>query len=286
MDALVSALLQAGIITQDEATTLTLMLNPVQAQAFAESLLTSAAQQGLSAQQMRLVDLLRTRGYDLTTEALDVFWQNENNLLATAWVDEYQRIATSVATAALMETNGLAAWQAVNEEVIDWVNTYYRSGNPLSVGSIPNINDTSRAAIADIFNQWQRGDLQVPANVQGLPRLIRAMEPVFGAERASAIAVTESTRIYAQSGRTAALENEFVTMLGLQTAADERVCPICGPMHGQRIDKGAAGFTHPMMGFVGFPPFHVNCRCRHFAMTERTQGLVVPEDTYDYGSSR
>jgi SPP1 gp7 family putative phage head morphogenesis protein len=282
MNPLVAALLAAGVINRQDADTLTLMLDPEAAQAYAERLLTQANLNGLTAQQMRLIDLVRTMGFEVHPDAIDVFWQREDELLATAWVDEYGRVASSFATATLMETNGLAAWQATNTEVIDWVNTYYRSGSAFDLGSIPNINGTSRAMIADIFNQWQAGTLDVPRNIEGLPRLIRALQPVFGTERASAIGVTETTRIYARSVQTAALNNERVTVLALQTAADELVCPICGPMHGQRVPKDAGGFRHPLTGVLAYPPFHVNCRCRHVALTEAVQSLVVPEDTFTF----
>lgn len=44
------------------------------------------------------------------------------------------------------------------------------------------------------------------------------------------------------------------------TALDERVCPVCGPLHGKTINMGtnfSGGETFTSL----FPPAHVNCRC-------------------------
>lgn len=51
-----------------------------------------------------------------------------------------------------------------------------------------------------------------------------------------------------------------VTFEQWRTAADERVCPECGPLDGMVWEEGAGG---------PYPPLHVNCRCdRAIAWTE------------------
>jgi SPP1 gp7 family putative phage head morphogenesis protein len=280
MNPLLSALVQAGILSAEDARIATMLLDPAQAQAYAEALMRGTIQQGLSAQQARLVQALRASGYEVDPGAIASFWAREDALLNAAWVNEFAQVGNALATATLLETNGLAAWTAVNEEIIEWTARYYTSGAGIAYGSIPNINATSQQAIGELFGQWQAGTLgDIPNSVQGLPRLIRAMEPVFGPVRAQLIAETETTRIYSESVQAAGRANPRVTVYEVQSAADERVCPICGPLHGLRIDKGAGGFS--VGGVMMHPPFHVRCRCRLLALTAEVEaGPRAPEDTF------
>jgi hypothetical protein len=57
-----------------------------------------------------------------------------------------------------------------------------------------------------------------------------------------------------------------VTWERWETGADERVCPECGPLHGQAWPDGEGDV----------PPVHVNCRCqRVYAFTEwRTRWIA------------
>jgi len=82
-------------------------------------------------------------------------------------------------------------------------------------------------------------------------------------DRAARIAVTETTRIYAESERTAAEANPNIVYIVWQTASDEIVCPICAPLEGARIPKGQRTFPG---GY--YPPAHVNCRCGTQGITE------------------
>lgn len=76
----------------------------------------------------------------------------------------------------------------------------------------------------------------------------------FGPSRASTIAVTETTN--AASAGEQAFARELAQMglqpvLVINNAADDRVCPICGPLGGKTVEE-AGGLT---------PSFHPNCRC-------------------------
>jgi hypothetical protein len=44
------------------------------------------------------------------------------------------------------------------------------------------------------------------------------------------------------------------------TAADDLVCPICGPLHGARAEIGEPYLSPTGEQFDG-PPAHVSCRC-------------------------
>ena len=86
--------------------------------------------------------------------------------------------------------------------------------------------------------------------------LIQMIEPVVGAKRAETVAITAATeaatagvRAY-RDGMRAEHNLEYVMIW--ETANDERVCPICGALHGKREDEwgGRSG-----------PPAHPRCRC-------------------------
>lgn len=285
MNSLLETLIMAGLVSREDAQRMVWLLDPEAARAYAEQVLTVAVQNGLTGQQLRLVDMLRANGFRIDDAAVDAFWRAEEQRLIAEWVPEFQRVASEQAIAALAQADGMAMWQAVDRAVIDWVEDYYISFDTNRVGSIPNINEQSRTLIGNLFNQWQRGELDdAPTSEEGLPRLIAAMEEAFGTVRGERIAVTESTRIYSMSNVEAARANEFITTLVSLSAADELVCPVCGPLHGRQIAKMADGFTHPERGMVGFPPFHVNCRCRIGARTEMTESLEIPEERWQYAN--
>jgi rubrerythrin len=86
--------------------------------------------------------------------------------------------------------------------------------------------------------------------------LIQMIEPVVGAKRAETVAITAATeaatagvRAYREGLRA---EHNLEYVMIWETANDERVCPICGALHGKREDEwgGRSG-----------PPAHPRCRC-------------------------
>jgi SPP1 gp7 family putative phage head morphogenesis protein len=112
---------------------------------------------------------------------------------------------------------------------------------------ITQITDTTRNAVRQQVATWV-------TNGDPLSTLIRDLTPAFGRRRAEMIAATEVTRAFAEAERIAVDSTPAVSGYEWQTARDDRVCPVCGPLHGQRIAKGET--------FGGlFPPAHVGCRC-------------------------
>ena len=89
-------------------------------------------------------------------------------------------------------------------------------------------------------------------NGESLQVLINDLEPVFGRRRAASIAATEVTRAYSNGTREAYRESGVIQKLEYRASRDELVCPICGPLHGQRTDINGT--------FNGlYPPVHPNC---------------------------
>jgi len=91
--------------------------------------------------------------------------------------------------------------------------------------------------------------------------IIDLIQPYFGDVRASMIAVTETTRAFAQGQLMAAEElkkefPEFKIYKTWFTNNDDRVCDICGPLEGVEIPMDESFY-----GGEEAPPAHVNCRC-------------------------
>jgi len=86
--------------------------------------------------------------------------------------------------------------------------------------------------------------------------LIAMIEPVVGAQRAETVAITAATEAAAAGVRAyrdgLRAEHNLEYVMIWETANDERVCPICGALHGKREDEwgGRSG-----------PPAHPRCRC-------------------------
>jgi SPP1 gp7 family putative phage head morphogenesis protein len=265
VNPLIAALLAAGVISAEEARTLNGLLNDGATRIEAEQRVAAAFASGFENQRSRLIRALDMGNVDYRDPMLPAFWAAEHDLLARDVLPTLTGIAQDVALTATVRSGGLADWRTVNEAVIAWTDSHYRSGAGDALGSIPNLDATAREAVADAVNRWQRGELNAGPGRGGLPRLIAELQNVeeFGVDRAARIAVTETTRIFAESERTAAQANPNMEYLVWQTSSDEATCLICAPMEGQRIPKGQTTFPG---GY--YPPAHPNCRCGVTAVTE------------------
>lgn len=169
--------------------------------------------------------------------------------------NEWRAIAGAFQSALQMELEGtaLAAGMAAAESLgvgvdsaalharaIEWARQY-------SYELVTKLSDTNRALLQETITDYFASRLTL-ADVEA--RLVTAFGPV----RASMISVTETTR--AASAGEQAFAQELRQMgvqpvLVINNAADDKVCPICGPLGEKTVDE-AGGQT---------PPFHVNCRC-------------------------
>lgn len=279
MNELLAALVQLGIIPASTAERIRRNMNPAEAQAWAEAALSEAFSGALGAQESRLLDLLRTTQGQPTMAQMDAFWRRENDALWRAVQPTLETVAQERAiVASLTGTADDAMWNVINDSVIGWVNDYYTNADLEVVGSIPNLIVRERTEFARAFLDWQRGELETAGYADGLPQLIRALEPTFGRVRAERIAVTETTRIFYESTWQAANANPNVTMLRWYTAADERVCPVCGPLHLAVIPKA----QRTWQGGIGMPA-HPNCRCVAIEETALTMETpMIAEEQWSY----
>lgn len=271
MNPLLAALVQLGILTQADADRIARQLSPALQRQYAEATLVDALTRALGAQRRRIISVVDAANGRPTARQLSLFWRGEDVALWGDVQETIQGIALESAVTVAIR-NGSSTWDLINQNVIDWTTNYYTSEAPAMVGSIPNLNQTSRQQFADVFLQWQQGTLDTVGSKEGLPQLVQALEPVFGRARAKIVGTTENTRIFSESEVLAARGDEFIEYLEYYTAVDEAVCEYCSELNGQVISKNATGFEHSEFGNVGFPPIHPNCRCFISSQTAASVG--------------
>ena len=283
MNELLAALVQLGIIDRATADRINRNLDPIQAQAWAEGRLYDEFAAALDGQRDRLLRLVDATNGRPTQAQIAAFWRAEDDAFFANVQRGLYDVAQERAITSIVTTGAFDIWETVNQRVIDWVNDYYTNIDAEIVGSIPNLNATGRTEFARAFIDWQRGELETAGYADGLPQLIRAIEPTFGQVRAERVAVTETTRIFAEATRQADNANPYIVAHRIYTAGDERVCGVCGPLHGMVIPKTQRDAPHPSLGGIAGPPFHVNCRCVIISETTATlQTALPPEETWQY----
>jgi SPP1 gp7 family putative phage head morphogenesis protein len=131
-------------------------------------------------------------------------------------------------------------WRLPNEMALGWARS-------ASYDLVHGITETSRRVIQDALGDWVRDGGR-------MDDLIARLAPQFGPVRAELIAITESTNAYREGSRI--LYREVgVRRVQILTNRDDRVCDICRPLDQMIVDinTGVPG--------VGWPAFHVQCRC-------------------------
>jgi SPP1 gp7 family putative phage head morphogenesis protein len=132
----------------------------------------------------------------------------------------------------------LIDWDGFNQNAIDFLRGY-------RFDAIRGITETTRDQTQQVLNDWLTSG--EPMNV-----LEARLEPLFGATRASSIAETEVTRIFAQGNEMAWKATGLVRTAIFHTVEDDRVCLMCSPLDGQEFVMGDPDFAIPR---------HTKCRC-------------------------
>lgn len=132
----------------------------------------------------------------------------------------------------------LADFDRVNTQALEFAKNYRYT-------LIKGITDTTRKQTQKAVSDWI-------ASGAPLGALEKALEGTFGSVRAEMIAQTESTRVYAQANRDVFESTGLVDEVRWNTARDDLVCPICGPLDGTHIG---------VEDIDAMPPQHINCRC-------------------------
>jgi SPP1 gp7 family putative phage head morphogenesis protein len=190
------------------------------------------------------------------------FWTGEDTTLLAILGPQLTRMAYSGMHIAA-EKAGIAFDSSMaNQAAADWAATYTDT-------LLQQLNTTTQDGVGPIVEDWintdgaTMGDLFQSLMDTGL----------MGADRASMIATTETTRAFAQ-GEIAQYSQMGITQMRWQTNNDELVCDICEPLNGEVRtigDEFDDGITDP--------PGHVNCRCWLTPVVSEKHIKVMAEGT-------
>ena len=126
----------------------------------------------------------------------------------------------------LTSTIGLD-WSLVNTQAAAWAREYVM-GSGKHVGLVNMLDDTTKDALRNALVNF----VEVPGYTIG--DVVRVLP--LDEKRALRVAVTEITRIFSEADNLAglALKEQFPDVRVVKTwftSADDRVCPVCGPLH-------------------------------------------------------
>lgn len=170
------------------------------------------------------------------------FWDDEESSLYSA-MDELLLIAltegvTGGVDALPAHLRVLVDFDRVNANVLRYASEYKYSW-------IKGITETTRTQTQQAIADWMREGTPLDA-------LEAKLSTIYSPARAERIAATEVTRVYAQGNQRAWESADIVSAMKIQTAQDDLVCPICGPLAETEIGIG---------DIDAMPPFHISCRC-------------------------
>lgn len=192
------------------------------------------------------------------------FWSDEGRNLWHAVAELAMRgLGYGMAGGAMLmpeNLRDLVSWDVLNQAAVDYLHQY-------RLATVDGITETTAKQAIAQFDAWMQAG-------EPLDLLQARVAPIFGPERAGRIATTEVTRLYARGNQLAWNASGVVAGNSWRTARDERVCPVCGALHGLVAPVGGAFEIPPdrmtpemarlLMTtgqFISAPPAHVNCRC-------------------------
>lgn len=173
------------------------------------------------------------------------FWNNEKLSLLAILRPRLEHMAVEAAKHGA-EKAGIAFNPALaNASAAQWARNYTDQ-------ILESLGTTSEKGIGEIIAKWA----ETPGATVG--QLQQSLSK-FGAVRAQAIAVTETTRAYAE-GEEMAYKQEGLEEWRWNTNRDEIVCPVCGPLNNKIVKIGEL-FAVVKGKEIRKPPAHVHCRC-------------------------
>ena len=150
-----------------------------------------------------------------------LFWHGEQLRLFDDLAPLIMRVLLLGAAGGVMqlppELQVLINWDLVNDAAIGYLHQY-------QLNTVAGITRTTQRQAVKAIDEWMRSG--APLDV-----LKTTLGPIFGQPRADMVGITEVTRIFADGNRAAWKATGVVSGRKWQTAVDERVCPICRPLH-------------------------------------------------------
>jgi len=131
---------------------------------------------------------------------------------------------------------------------------------------IKDINDVTRDQLGKTVGAWIESDEGLPALAERVRKLVPPKSALGTRDRATLIAQTETTRVYADT-RLAGMKAAGLRQMCWRTANDDIVCPICQALGMANGGEGAIGdvasgmFLNALDGKKYSCPAHPGCRC-------------------------
>lgn len=185
------------------------------------------------------------------------------NAFGQAWLADYEENLAQEMRPAMLRLSADASrlvsqllnvsFDLVNAGAQAWANQY-------SYELISGLTETTQTQLQATISNWI-------ASGEPMHDLVASLRTVFdNPVRAELVASTEVTRIYQQanelSWRQANQELDAGIVGGSwNTASDELVCEICGPLAGATRSLDSPGYLHPDTGELFIMPAHPKCRC-------------------------
>ncbi|MCK9357633.1 MAG: phage head morphogenesis protein [Dehalococcoidia bacterium] len=171
------------------------------------------------------------------------FWDTEAGKLIAVIRPELERMTMTGIASAAAAVPVLWDEAVIAREAAEWAGRYVYD-------LVTGLDANTLALLRTVVSRF------VQTSGMTIGQLRSELIPAFGERRAQMIAVTETTRAYAEGKRKVQeeLQRGGIHMTRIwRTAMDERVCPICG-------EGALEGTPESEWGREG-PPAHPNCRC-------------------------
>ncbi len=182
----------------------------------------------------------------------------------------------------LAEKEGEAAGLLVGVNNLSVITPDYRKALERIAGKL---GETYTDTTVDLLVRKINEGLESGASIDQLAKSVSEVYDYSDNVRATTVARTEMFRVAGDAQKEAWRQSGVVQTVKWYTAADERVCPYCGAMHGRIvsvdspfIEKGASirgtdgsSFTNDYLDVQG-GALHPNCRCQC-----RPDKIVIPD---------
>lgn len=173
------------------------------------------------------------------------FWEGENRRLLALFLPRLTQMALTGMQSAARQAGIAFDNTLYNQRAEQWARNY-------TDDLLAELGTTTERIVGDAVGDW------IKQEGATIGELNEALTPAFGAARANAIAVTETTRAFA-NGQEEAYKAEGITEWTWRTNKDEMVCKYCGGANNKTVKIGEPFGNDAKGNPVTKPPFHPNC---------------------------
>lgn len=186
---------------------------------------------------------------------LDIgFWDAEREALEIAIKPILEDIFIAGVVEGFVDTVGpdfreVIDWAFIQPQIVTALENY-------SFTLVSGITQTTQTYLQVTMSNWIQSGAPISELIETLTN-----SGFWGAVRSEMIAVTETTRAFAQGNLEAWRQGGVVSGKDWVTAFDDFVCPICEPLHEKVVSLEGLFQSPELSDSVEAPPAHIRCRC-------------------------